>query len=881
MVRQLRSKSNMFKDRLIQVSGVHFSGKKWFSKLLPHGLAVLVFLLVAVIYCKPAFEDKVLFQEDSLQWKAMARSSFQYKQTHGHFPLWSNSMFSGMPAYQIAIDGPSVNLPALFYNIFTFNLEKPTSYFFLACICFYFLAGVLRINPYIGIIGSLAYAYATYNPVIVAVGHDTKMQCIALLPGLIGSMILILEKKYWQGMALAALFMSIMISTGHIQIFYYGLLTVLFLFAGYAVRWVRQREFRRLRHAVLVSLGAALVGILGNAIVLFTTFDSSHETVRGGSELADKHSNYTSNGLSETAAFDFSMYRSEPFVMLVPDMYGGSTDLELPAARSHAVRALQRLPAELGQLVGEDGPKYYWGGVGELFAGPPYAGAIICFLALAGLIILDGKHKWWILSAFVFTIAMSWGSYFQPFNSWLLKYLPMYNKFRAPSMIIVVPNLLLCMLATLTLQKIFAGGATSEQTTTAGTATATSQLWRKYRWGLLLMLGVFGVLAWYYAGSDYVSMSDGHLLERAAAKGKAQVGYVQTFLEGLRQDRRELFLGSILRSLLFITAAALVVGLYIRRKIKPALLLTLVGTLCFADLMSMDLKYLNYDNYQEKEEYQENFAPSEGDKEVLQDKGYFRVLDLRDTANNTLSYGAMTAYFHNSIGGYHAAKLRVYEDLINYQLMNYPICQPVINMLNTKYILRRNNVTGEDFVYHNTNCLGPAWFVDSLRFLQTPRMVMDSLTHFQPEQEAILFVADRDKIAFDPGPDTAAHIKLLNNDNDVITYVSESKKRRFAVFSEVFYQRGWKAWIDDHESPIIRTNYAMRGLSIPPGRHVLRFVFHPLSYYVGRQTQWMATILLMLLLAGAVLVTLYEKGVRIRIAGRPMLNFHRESLSSS
>jgi len=257
------------------------------------------------------------------------------------------------------------------------------------------------------------------------------------------------------------------------------------------------------------------------------------------------------------------------------------------------------------------------------------------------------------------------------------------------------------------------------------------------------------------------------------------------------------------------------------------------------------------------------------------------VFDLRDTANNTLSYGAMTAYYHNSIGGYHAAKLRVYEDLINYQLVNYPMCQPVINMLNTKYILRRN-VAGEDFVYQNTNCLGPVWFVDSLRFLPTPKAVMDSLTHFQPGTEAILFEADREKVpVMVQGPDTSAYIELLNNDNDVINYLSESKKQRFAVFSEIFYQRGWKAWVDDRETPIIRTNYALRGLSIPPGRHIIRMVFHPLSYYIGCQVQWMAIILMLLISVGAVLVVLYERGLRVRVAGRPMLNFHVESLSSS
>jgi hypothetical protein len=438
-------------------------------------------------------------------------------------------------------------------------------------------------------------------------------------------------------------------------------------------------------------------------------------------------------------------------------------------------------------------------------------------------------------------------------------------------MIIVIPNLLVCMLATLTLQKIWA---------VRGTDQLRISVWRKYRWGLLLMLGIFLGLFGMYLGSNYVSMADGHLLERAAIKGKAEVGYVQAFLAGLREDRKDLFLHSILRSLLFITGAALVLGLYIKRKMSPALLLGVIGVLSFVDLMGIDLNYLSYDNYQEKEQYQENFAATPGDKEVLQDKSYYRVFDLRDTANNTLSYGAMTAYYHNSIGGYHAAKLRVYEDLINYQLANYPICQPVVNMLNTKYILRRN-VAGEDFVYQNTNCLGPAWFVDSLRFLPSPKAVMDSLTHFQPGQEAILFEADRGKIAFDAGADTSAHIQLLNNDNDVVGYLSQSKKRRFAVFSEIFYQRGWKAWVDDRETPIIRTNYALRGLSIPPGRHIIRMVFHPLSYYVGRQVQWMATILMLLISVGAVLVTLFEKGVRVRVAGRPMLNFHVESLTSS
>ncbi|HEY4208611.1 MAG TPA: hypothetical protein VGM31_17415, partial [Puia sp.] len=729
-------------------------------------VAVLVFLLVAVLYCRPVFENKVLFQEDVLQWQGMAQNSFQYKATHGHFPLWTNGMFSGMPAYQIAMDGPFICVSTLFYQLLTLDLPKPVSFFFLACLCFYFLALALRINPYIGIIGGLAYAYATYNPVIIAVGHDTKMQSIALLPGLIASLILIFERKYWQGMALTALFMALLVSIGHMQIIYYGTIIAICMFMGYAIRWIREKDFRHLGRVMVITVGAIATGVLTNAVSLFTTYDSSKETVRGGSELADKQSSYTENGLSESAAFDFSMYRTEPFVMLVPDIFGGSTDLELPAEHSKAVVALEKMPPDLTGLIGEDGPKYYWGGIGVLVSGPPYVGAIICFLALAGLFLLDKKHKWWILSACILSIVMSWGSYFQPFNGFLLKVLPMYNKFRAPSMIIVVPTFLLCMLAMLTLQKIW-------------TRENPAGLWRQYKWGLIFTGGVFAVLAILFLRYDYTSALDEELLQKAAARGSVALGYMQAYVIGLQADRQSLFFGSGLRSLLFIIGAGLLIVAYLKSRLWPALFLGVIGILCFIDIMGVDLKYLNNDNYKEKVEYNQNFSATDADRKVLRDKDYYRVFDVRDSASNALSYGAMTAYFHHSIGGYHAAKLRIYEDLINRQLSNYPHCSPVINMLNTKYIIKKEP-SGRDSVYRNDSALGPVWFVRTVRFENSPHAVMNALTRLHPADTAILFDADRRKVSLDGDPDTTAIIEMVKNDNDVITYLSESETKQFA-----------------------------------------------------------------------------------------------------
>jgi hypothetical protein len=814
-------------------------------RAIPHVLAVVVFATVAILYCKPAFDDKVLEQEDVLQWQGMAHNSFQYKESHGHFPLWSNGMFSGMPAFQIAMDTQSLSIPDLFYGPITLWLKKPASFFFLACICFYFLCIVLRVNSPVGVIGALAYAYCTYNPVIVAVGHDTKMQSIAILPGVIAGLILIFEQKYWLGMVLTAFFTALLISFNHIQIVYYTMIIVAGLVLGYAIPWLRRREPPRiLLRTFLVATGAALIGILSNAVPLFTTFDSSKETIRGGSELADQQSNYTSDGLGTSSAFDFSMYKLEPFVMLVPDIYGGSTDLQLPPGRSRAVQSLQKMPHELATQIGSDGPRYYWGGVGEFFSGPPYVGAIVILLALAGFFILDNKHKWWILGITVLTIVMSWGGYFRAFNGLLLKYLPMYNKFRAPSMILVVPTFLFCVMAVLTLQRILA-----ERTKPI--------LWRRWLWGLATMAAIFVVLVVLYLRFDYTSTWENDLLITARHHGAAAVNYMQDFVRGLRADRQQLFGRSILRSLILVTTAALTISLFIRRRLRPALMLAVIGILIFSDVMSIDLNYLNNDNYKERDEYEQNFAATEADKAILLDKGYYRVFDLRENMNNALTYGAMTAYFHHSIGGYHAARLKIYEDLINRQLFNFPNCIPVLNMLNTKYIIRPAH-NGGDSIVRNQGSLGPVWFVHSVRFEPTAKDVMNALTRLHPEDTAVVFSADSAKVAFDAVPDTSGSIQLLKNDNDELTYLSESHYRRFAVFSEVFYKRGWRAFIDDKEAPIIRTNYVLRGLSLPAGRHIVRFFFQPQAYYLGRQMQWMASIVFLMIVAGAIIIALRD-----------------------
>jgi Bacterial membrane protein YfhO len=411
------------------------------------------------------------------------------------------------------------------------------------------------------------------------------------------------------------------------------------------------------------------------------------------------------------------------------------------------------------------------------------------------------------------------------------------------------------------------------------------------------------VLLFLYNNFDYTTATDQQLLKHASTGGSKTIELIRAFVNGLKADRQGLFRGSLLRSFLFIAAAALAIGLQVKNKIRPGIVLGLVGILSFVDVMGMDREYLNDDNYQQAGDYQKNFAATPADIEILHDKGYYRVFDLRDSADNALNYGAMTAWFHSSIGGYHAAKLKIYEDLINYQLINYPDCRPVINMLNTKYIIA-NNSAGNDSIYRNPGALGPVWFVKAVRFLPTPLAVMNALTRSHPKDTAILFEGDRKQalsvlltsphlqspvqksgrrmlagLGLTPGlmtdatrrnngptakypdnpalrdTDSTASIQLVKNDNDEILYRSDANTSRFAVFSEIFYSRGWQAWIDDKEAPILRTDYVLRGLSIPAGHHYIRFAFRPQSYYMGRQLQWMATILLILLIVAAGIVS--------------------------
>ncbi|HVZ58035.1 MAG TPA: YfhO family protein [Chitinophagaceae bacterium] len=808
-----------------------------FKKLLPHLLAIVVFLGVAAVYCKPVLQGKVVSQHDITNWKGAIHQSELYNASHGHYPLWTNSLFSGMPTFQVGgIGGNFVG--GYVHAVLTLGLPVPLQFFFLACICFYFLCLILRINPYLGILGSLAFAYATYDPVIISVGHDTKMWSIAYMPALLGAVLLIYQRRYWLGATLTALFSSAMVAMNHLQITYYLFLVIGVMTIFYLVEWIRNREFRHLMLAAVFTVGATAVGVLCNAVSLFSTYEYQKLTIRGGaSPLADStHTASSQTGLEKGYALSYSMNLAEPFVLMVPRIYGGSSDHEeVSEENSKAVEALRALPQQLQQ---ELPLSFYWGGMtkpGEVgTSGPPYSGAIICFLAILSLFVLQDRQKWWAATAIVLAIFLSWGSYLEGFNTLAYKYLPFYNKFRAPSMILVIPQLLLAMLAVLGINQIL-------------TTQDKASLLKPFKRGLIATGGVFVLLFLLYFSFDFLSGADHNVLEQVRGMNQAPLTEaVRGFYDGLKADRQSLMMNDILRSLGFIAAAGLLLFLLIRGSLKPVVVISSLAVLVMIDLLSIDSHYLNSDNYIDPTDNTASFQKTKADEEILRDTAYYRVLNVN---GNRFSEN-ITSYYYNSIGGYHPAKLLIYQDLIDRYLSQQIPPDHILDMLNTRYLIRKDNQNLTQAYQKRESAYGPVWLVKQVQFVKNAREEMDRLEHLNPRDTAVVQESFRASVPSQPVADSTASIRLLRNDNDKITYESQAASSQFAVFSEIYYPAGWTARVDGTEAPIIKVDYALRGLALPAGKHQIEFTFRPEGYYRGKSVASIASVLAILLLAG-------------------------------
>ncbi len=815
---------------------------QWKS-LLPHAIAVGIFLIVAIIYSKPALEGKVLTQSDVVHWKGMAQDMYNYKETHGHFPLWNNNLFGGMPGYQVALESYSP-IPLIFmHNVFMLFLPKPIGYFFLLCITFYFLTQVVGARPWLGVLGGIAYAYATYGPIIVVVGHDTKMQAMGYLPALLAALWLLYQGKYLWGAALTALFSALLIGMNHLQVTYYFLILAAFMTIGFAIQWIKEKQYKHLALSLGIALAAGGIGACFNMVTLATTSDYAKATMRGGQLSIDSTGKSTkTSGLSIDYAFTYGSYgQAESFTYLIPGIYGGPQELG-PGSQVSKFAADKGIPED--QLLPLASHYTYWGEQ-PANSGPVYLGAIVCFLFLFGMLYLKTWHKWWILSVCVLAILMSWGKNFEFFNTFLFHYLPLYNKFRAPSIILVIPQLLFPLVGVMALQQFLFD------------ETDKTEALKKLKTSIYVTAGFFAVAIGLYFSFTYTSSGDQGLKDYFAQLFGGKQEEAKLLFNALKEDRKSIFGSDLIRSILLVTAAAAALWLVAKNKVKAMHALIAIILLASFDVLSVGKRYLNDNNYQDAETFNETeFKATAIDLEIMKDSTHPRVFNMAQQDPFT---DAKTSYYHRSVGGYHPAKLSIYDDMLTHQLRKQPLNIQVLNMLNTKYILVPNQQNGQAMLQINPGALGQAWFVKHINYVKDAGAAMKALDTVNPKDTAIVEDRFKKDITFEPVGDSTSTIKLIKNDNDVVTYQSINRSNQFAVFSEVYYDRGWKAYIDDKEATIVQTNYVLRGLAIPAGNHQIRFEFKPAAYYNSNKASIGASAIIWLLIIAAVVSSIRKR----------------------
>ncbi len=814
------------------------------KKLLPHAIAILLFLFVSALFCKPALEGNVMNQHDNVGWKGMAQNAFEYKEKNGHFPLWNPNLFSGMPNYQVAMEGKTI-LPDT-VKIFSLGLPKPMNFFFLACICFYILALVLGVRPVVGMLGALAYSFSTYNPVIVAAGHDTQMLATGFMPLLMAGLLSIYHKKYWLGIALTTFGTYQQISVNHLQVSYYFFLVAALVTIGYLVKWIKEKDFKHIGIAGVVTILSALIGVAGNALVLKTTSEYSKFTMRGGKDISiegDSVKLTKTSGLDTGYAFEYSLGKAEAVTLIMPNAFGGSSS-SMSGEGSAVISKLtsRGIPESDALQVSQNMPRYW----GQLYtSGPAYLGVIICLLGLIGFVLVKTPLRWSLLAATLLGIFMAWGKYFAGFNTFLFEQLPLYDKFRSPAFAQVIPQFAVGIMAVLTLQQLFFAERSREL------------LNAHFKKILYSVGGLFALLAMLYIALDYTSPFDAQIIAGYTDKsGSDEMG--RLIVSGLKEDRKSLFGGQLLRAFGLALLVLGIIWLYAKNKINSltgAVVLLVISTI---EIAMVSKTYFKDELFVSPDEYANtNFAAGPIDQEILKDKDPdFRVLNMAGTSSGSTFSESKTSYFHKSVGGYHPAKLRIYQDIIERYLSGRP--HPgVINMLNTKYIVVADPQTGQPGLIRNPDAFGPCWLVSSVKTVNNRVEAIKAIGTISLKDTAVV-LSDDAKGLVQPQRDSLSILKMTKFDNDVIEYEVNGNGPQFAVFSEIYYPQGWNAYVDGKKTDYINTNYILRGISLPAGKHHIKFVFEPASVAQGRSIMFIASILIALFFLGGLFMAWKE-----------------------
>ena len=795
-----------------------------FKRLLPDLVAVLLFAVLAFGYFFPAdTEGRILYRHDASAGVGAGQEQAEYHQRTGNKTRWTNSLFSGMPTYQMAPSYESTNTLSTAVNAYHLWLPENVWYLFVYLLGFYILLRAFDFRWYLAALGSVMWAFSTYFLIIIAAGHIWKVWALAYLPPLIAGIVLAYRGKYLWGLIMTALFTAFEVYANHVQMTYYYLFVIFFMILAYLVEAIRQKQMSRFMKATAVCMVGGLVGVMVNISNLYHTWQYGQESMRGKSELVKENSaNQTNSGLERDYITQWSYGIGETWTLLVPNTKGGASQplVMNKTAMAHADNNYIGIYQQIGQYWGEQPGTQ----------GPVYVGAFVLFLFVLGLFIVKGPMKWALLAATVLSIMLSWGKNFMGLTDLFIDYMPMYAKFRTVASILVIAEFTIPLLAMLALKEVVSGKIKSD----------------KLRKAILVSFALTGGIAllfWLMPDvffGNYVSSSEMQALSQFPAD------QLQPLLANLTEMRRAMFTSDAMRSFIIILVGTFFLLLYKANKLKVSYLAAILFVLCLIDLWQVNKRYLNDAMFVPKYEREQAQQKTETDEIILADKTLdYRVLNL---ASNTFNENE-TSYYHKSIGGYHAAKLRRYQELIeahiapemqqafaavaeaggDMTLVKGDSVYPVLNMLNTRYFILPLQ-DGKTVPVENPYTYGNAWFVNSVKFVDNANQELDALGQLDLRHEAVADAKFREqlKAVAEETSDSASIVTLTNYEPNQLTYDVKSARGGVVLFSEIYYP-GWTATVDDQPVELGRVDYVLRALTVTPGQHKVVLSFFPKS----------------------------------------------------
>lgn len=792
------------------------------TKIFPYLVAVLVFALASIIYFHPVLKGQKLNQSDITQFRGMVKDINDFRADNNAEPYWTGASFSGMPAYPISTYYPNDIVRSL-DKLLRF-LPRPADYTFLYFLSFFVLMMALKVNWRLAILGSLAFGFSTYLIIIFGAGHNAKAHAIAYMPLVIAGVLWVFQRKFVLGFIVTGLAMALEIYTNHIQMTYYLGFCLLILGIVEFINAFKENKIPLFIKQAAVIIAAVVLGIGANAPRLMALKEYSENSTRGKSELTinlDGSSKEVTQGLDKEYITQYSYAKLETFNLFIPRFMGGGT-VEKLGENSNFFQFIEEKVGKKAAAGYSEQVLTYWGDQ-PIVEAPAYIGAVIFFLFFLGMFLVKGRLKQWLVAATIFSIILSWGRNFEVVTNFFIDYVPLYNKFRAVSSIQVIAELCVPILGVLGLKKFFSLKINAIEKQEALKKAV-------FIFGGLIILG-FGLAHMF---GTFEGLRD-----------VQQYSEIPGFLDAVIADRKAMLFSDTIRSLVLVLISGGVLWFFLKGKLKSVYVILALTVFILFDLISVDKKYVNADDFQASRKIEKPFTKSAADKMILEDKGHYRVANFSVDPMNDGS----TSYFHNSIGGYHAAKLGRYQELFDFQIAKNNM--QVLNMLNTKYFIIPDD-EGNPQAQQNKEANGNVWFVENVKVVNSANEEIKALDSLNTKKEAVFAKvwAKQKEISFPTEIDSTATISLFKNDITTLTYQSKTVKEQFAVFSEIYYKEGWNAYLDGKLTPHFRVNYVLRGMKIPAGEHKIEFKFEPEVIQKGKIFSSISYALLLLVSVG-------------------------------